>query len=579
MEEDDRAVVEAALVASDGTLREAELVKSFGVGGYTEGIDALEVPAILGSESADEEPEPRKYRIRARFCQQTAIIETFDLTADVSAANGDLRWIVRRAIAIRGAHSWDVPLVTPAYLLWKAFQTVARARLWTPPELGVGLPTVVAGWAVIDGDALECDDCVIDAVAARSVIFERASWRQRLRPPCIEVDCDPTLSELRISSSSIVSSGSPESVGALFSVGPPSKQLWSLLAVGGIVMAPCSVESWKSFGATVGHVLGRAKFGPKECYWLLQKRHKHLFFETPSFPTFGGFADGVVFVGFKTRGRKGPSARFNGIRLGNALFLVAAGIALALDHGMALQMPLSDSWKKYFLDGGIFSELPVSLWYARASDADFLLGCPPNGGYDRPRLPAGTRNVLMHGYFQHPRYFFHRLPEVRRILSPETLSEKAARLPVRLVSPKHARIAVHVRMGDLFAAGEGWLGISFYRLAVARVAAQLGTSRVGCVLFSDSVDRLRGGFGEQIGCSEHFIVDEPASDDVVLTHMATCCAGIVLSASTFSWWAAILGGYTVVAAPETTRPTCSNKSAPFSLGAIDGWIRLSVPCS
>eukprot|EP00913_Durusdinium_trenchii_P029637 g27779.t1 len=74
---------------------------------------------------------------------------------------------------------------------------------------------------------------------------------------------------------------------------------------------------------------------------------------------------------------------------------------------------------------------------------------------------------------------------------------------------------------------------------------------MGCVFFTNEPKKLQRRWKTKVCGKDHATFNDLSlRDDVVLAVMAICCAGIVLSNSTFSWWAAIFGGYKVVLAPE-----------------------------
>eukprot|EP00928_Gymnodinium_smaydae_P022591 TRINITY_DN18925_c0_g1_i2.p1 TRINITY_DN18925_c0_g1~~TRINITY_DN18925_c0_g1_i2.p1 ORF type:complete len:639 (-),score=41.34 TRINITY_DN18925_c0_g1_i2:80-1996(-) len=532
---------------------------------YTEAVPSLTIPAILGHESADDEPPPRKYKVHARFCKQTVVMKVMDLTP--GASDDGLQWALRRAVGIRGAAAVDVPLVMPACLLPWAFEALGTTRFWNLGEFMHRFGRVL-------GIVGKPDTLAPESSPLRFLYLDRSSWRQRL---LLEYVAHPATTPL---------------ADVVIVAEQPSDTSLKYLKPGGLLLGSCAMEKSQIFAAQLGQLLGRVHFGQK-CFWLLQKSSSGDT-RTPlsNGIILGGLAkNGIVLPVMKTRGSAGADPLKAGIRLGNALFLMAAAIALAADKGWALQLSLSAVWRDYFTEeDGIWSQLPASYWQIDYADVDALVGSPAGMGYEDPVVPEGARSVMLHGYFQNPRYFAHRLALVRQLLSPSGLRRAASvawsaatrdTLAER-VCPG-ACVAIHVRLGDR---GPRGLGANFYRAAVAVLTRRLRLSvppptqlPATCVFFSDDPAALRAGLADQI-CERHIIFeDNGLRDDIVLTVMATCCSGIVLSASTFSWWAAVLGNYgAAVVAPRTTKSSCDDATENFTLGAMPGWTRLSVPC-
>jgi len=278
---------------------------------------------------------------------------------------------------------------------------------------------------------------------------------------------------------------------------------------------------------------------------------------------------------FKNRGSAGADIHKAGVRLGNVLFVIAAAIALAASHDMALRLSVSEAWKEYFTDPtGIFTQLPTSLWYHRNTHADVLLGSPAYMQYQPLEVPPNARTVMLHGYFQNAHYFAHQLPLIRSLLTPHACAEAARDIWKRTASSNMVHLAIHIRLGDKQSMG---LSVQYYRRAVVRAKPLLPQGQLLCVFFSDNPGTIRGELGSRI-CKQFVVFDEPVRDDMALMVMATCCAGIVISASTFSWWAAVLGQYQVVVAPLTDQPRCHSEAANFTLSKFPGWLRLPVPC-
>eukprot|EP00929_Paragymnodinium_shiwhaense_P061442 TRINITY_DN30683_c0_g1_i2.p1 TRINITY_DN30683_c0_g1~~TRINITY_DN30683_c0_g1_i2.p1 ORF type:complete len:440 (-),score=86.42 TRINITY_DN30683_c0_g1_i2:8-1327(-) len=374
------------------------------------------------------------------------------------------------------------------------------------------------------------------------------------------------------------------------------------LARDGAVMTPCESSGWQDVAAAAGHALGTARFGRDRgstghaatcsgCFLLLHKPEDSTDQETTFLPKLDRTSQRLVLASFKNRGASGSDIRTAGIRLGNALCLVAAGMTLALDNAMDFRMSVSEQWKDYFVEeDGIFSRMPTSLWYHRSTDMDAVFGSPDLARYEELPMRPGLNSVVMHGYFQNPRYFLHRLGEVRRFLSPPSLVRRARIVWSRFIEQasleedalsKAAYVAVHVRLGD--SVGR-WSGESFYTAAIDVAKQQLrrqkSVERALCVIFSDSSeDHKLQALADRMGCDRGLVFQGAVRDDVAMMVMAHCCEAIVISASTFSSWAAVLGRYRIVVAPQTLGTECAPDVMNFTLGAMPGWTRLPVPCA
>ncbi|CAE8627524.1 unnamed protein product, partial [Polarella glacialis] len=427
--------------------------------GYTEVIAELLLPAILGAESDDDDPVLRRYRVRARFCKQNAVMQAFDK----DDGRGDLRWSLRTAIAIRGAAAADIPLVAPMALLSRAFEATALSSLWNLAQLAwnFGLQHN-SGNLALAPSARPIGVGRGNGGRPIPLCLVRESWRHRL----VYADHTGTCEGQR----HLTSAERPTLWSTLVTFGAPTSEAWDAVAPGGLLLGPCAAadQQAESFAAEkADQVLGFVHFGGG-CYYLLYKPD----WTSPRKPGLSTWtrllpgprnSQGFIMPVLKTRGVSGV-----GVRLGNALFTIAAAISFANDNGMSLRLTHTEPWQKYYQRGGMLSQLPGSMWYIRSTDADQLLGSPAEMGYEAPVLEAGARTVLMHGYFQNVRYFWHNVDLVRRLLMPHDLLQAARR-----VWEPHASeaIAVHVRLGDK----EG-LGEAYYRNAASLVSRRLWRS-------------------------------------------------------------------------------------------------------
>ncbi|CAE7840006.1 unnamed protein product [Symbiodinium sp. CCMP2592] len=515
---------------------------------YTEAATEVLFPGV-GVLDDDKQIEVRRYRISSRFCQNAGILKLEDL----EAASADSSEIHLQAVALRRGPSLPdlaVPFVVPGHLFVEAIYTVQALGSWNIAAFAARL----GRWHLR----------LINEVGTTEtrLIYEESSWRQRL---------------LRDGSNNTL-----RRCGAAFLVGQPKLSVWRRLYPGEVLIGPCADrEAAERVAREVGSTLGFVTF-PQGCYFLLEKARDRLSLQTfPAKKQENMREAGVVLPRLKALG---PSPL--GIRLGNALFLMAAALAMAADFGFGFRMETSMHWFPYAEAGGIFSLLPCVHWYTPARDLP-MIGSPSHGGFEEPRLPKGAKAVILHGYFQNLKYFWHHKQLVRSYLLPASLAERARGIFLRwmaahLLNQDATTLAIHVRLGDR---GDG-LGTMYFRESVriakakiARLQSRAADGKIHCILFSDEPERLRSGRATQI-CPKHSIFEEPMRDDLALAVLAVCCSGIVISFSTFSWWAAVLGGYRVVVAPATTEQSCL-ATAPAennTLAYVPGWLRADVPC-
>lgn len=148
-----------------------------------------------------------------------------------------------------------------------------------------------------------------------------------------------------------------------------------------------------------------------------------------------------------------------------------------------------------------------------------------------PPLDPATRYLHLQGYFQHPSYFEPVLAAI--------VSEIEAKLGPSLdLAAANGVVGMHFRRGDYLLYGYE-LPLAFHESALALIAERSPVKRV--VVMGDDPDFV-------ILAAEHFArqgfpVSEPSatrSDTDDFTTLATA-QHVVMSNSTFVWWAAVLG--------------------------------------
>jgi hypothetical protein len=140
---------------------------------------------------------------------------------------------------------------------------------------------------------------------------------------------------------------------------------------------------------------------------------------------------------------------------------------------------------------------------------------------------------LVKGFFQTPRYV-EPLPRMK-----QGILQKAERRLAEV--PKAGRVAIHMRFGDyshwpLFGVpGAACLPASYYLNALAMIKKAVPAAHF--LVLSDEPDKARSIL-DSAGVAERitFVAGGTAQEDFALM---ACCSHAVLSASSFSWWAAM----------------------------------------
>jgi hypothetical protein len=173
---------------------------------------------------------------------------------------------------------------------------------------------------------------------------------------------------------------------------------------------------------------------------------------------------------------------------------------------------------------------------------------PQEIGFDL-ELGTKSKNLTLLGYFQTYRYFLADAlsPGDRRLeLVYESDWFKSMKERALEVKP----VMVHVRRGDYSNPENNYIGTldKEYYLDGVRLIMPEGSGRQVWV-FSDSVDQVRKEFGVEGWGFEYILTPRSVSAAEVMTLMSMS-AGLVISNSTFSYWAAMLGDDPRVVAPS-----------------------------
>jgi hypothetical protein len=214
--------------------------------------------------------------------------------------------------------------------------------------------------------------------------------------------------------------------------------------------------------------------------------------------------------------------------LGNQLFQIAAALSLAKDnaaepvfdvnmHDLPKQGRKSKNYlKNIFRNLNFSSNLPIKYIYHE-----------PHFHYKKIEYAPG---LCLTGYFQSEKYFKKNADYIREVFSIDKNTHAAIREKYEKDLEKNP-IAVHVRRGDYlqFSDTHPPCPLEYYKLAMASFP-----EATTFLLFSDDIS----------WCKENFLQDNVVfiekNEDIVDFYLISLCNGVILSNSSFSWWAAWL---------------------------------------
>lgn len=157
-------------------------------------------------------------------------------------------------------------------------------------------------------------------------------------------------------------------------------------------------------------------------------------------------------------------------------------------------------------------------------------------GFDPDLLALSERVPMVRGYFQSHKYLELGSDLVRRAIRSRAPSSLWAQLLIERADT-HRILGVHARRGDYWAAQN--------RIGVLDVTAWLLDMRLftdfdETWVFSDD-EMAAAQIAKQIGCSARAISKPDGVSDLDVLQVMSHCTSLMISNSSFSWWAAVTG--------------------------------------
>ena len=194
-----------------------------------------------------------------------------------------------------------------------------------------------------------------------------------------------------------------------------------------------------------------------------------------------------------------------------------------------------------------------------------------NGPSDTPVNRVTPNTKLLVGYFQRHTYVDSVKTEMLSALSSSSVFSRI------IPSERKDEIAVHIRYGDYLQdpatkQAHGLSSMSYYVQAVNVLRSKHIYKRI--VIYSDDSEQALSDFVSEFGESDiDVIAFNGANEFDDLRGMATS-AGIVISNSSFSWWAAWIGHNTIGSSVIAPKPWFSTPSDADTNLLCEGWIVL-----
>ena len=233
--------------------------------------------------------------------------------------------------------------------------------------------------------------------------------------------------------------------------------------------------------------------------------------------------------------------------LGNQLFQIFATMAYAIEHHQPFVFPYSETLKTgierptYW--HSLFNHL---LPYTATNTIDlvtFLQWREPGFHYTKILDPI-TQNVVLHGYYQSPKYFEAYQSQIYQRMDLAS-KQQAIRAEFATYLDAPYVISMHFRLGDYKHKQQYHpvLAKEYYQRALNHIVSHIRPSPVRVLFFCEAednayvqsvVDFLQANLGDNV----QFMKVDDTIEDWKQMMLMSCCDSQIIANSTFSWWGA-----------------------------------------
>ena len=237
--------------------------------------------------------------------------------------------------------------------------------------------------------------------------------------------------------------------------------------------------------------------------------------------------------------------------LGNQLFQIFATIAYALEHRQPFAFPYSETLKTGVERPTYWHSLFNNLLpYTATLDVQtaFLRWQEPGFHYTKIPDPM-TQNVVLHGYYQSPKYFEAYQSDIYQMIDIAS-KQQAIREEFATYLDAPYVISMHFRLGDYKHKQKYHpvLAKDYYQRALNHILSRIRSgenrlTRVRVLFFCEAEDNayvqsVVDFLQENLGDNVQFVKVDDAIEDWKQIMLMSCCDSQIIANSTFSWWGA-----------------------------------------
>lgn len=229
--------------------------------------------------------------------------------------------------------------------------------------------------------------------------------------------------------------------------------------------------------------------------------------------------------------------------LGNQMFIIAAAYAHAKRNGLTLAIGAVQSNKRpFYFDSFLLNCRQYTLGVGvgvgvNSESAPAHVWSEPH--FHFAEIPANARRIF--GYFQSSKYFKGYENELRTLFDPpDSIKDAVHQKYGDILNQKEQLIAVHVRRGDYYTAtNTAFHGIDskYFSDAMTAMTESSSESTSNFLVFSDDIAWCKQNL--HLPPDGVRFVDEP--DECLSLWLMSQFPRIIISNSSFSWWATFLG--------------------------------------